>query len=316
MITVLLPTYNNSAYIESSIESILNQTFKEFELLIIDDSSTDDTAAKIKEFHDDRIVLYENDENKGLGNTLNIGLNIAKHDIIARMDADDISLPERLAIQYNFMNDNKDIDVLSCHYAMMCNGKIRYTVKTHTEHADIKRRLILHSEIMHPGTMYNKDKIIKYGGYRDIYVEDYEMWLRMKDKIVFHNLPEILLIKRYHDKSISFNSQKRDDSVYSFTGKYYLNLQTEFGIKQNEENIYKGWREYFYGSKKSARKYFIKPISNLLKSPRVFAAYFITFLNDKNFLRFKELRLRFRLSYYLHYFSKENKKARKFSDIL
>jgi glycosyltransferase involved in cell wall biosynthesis len=315
MITVLLPAYNNSEYIESAIRSILNQTFTDFELLIIDDFSSDDTVERIKNINDPRIRLILNEKNLGLGRTLNLGLEMAKYDLVARMDSDDISLPDRLSVQHDFMTANPEIGVLSCSYAMMSGGKIIYTVRAAETHAVIRQRLVLHSEIMHPCVMYRKSEILKYGGYKNIPVEDYELWLRIKDSVVFHNIQEILLLKRYHKKSLSAYSGQNNKSVHEYTSKYYGNLGREFGIKKSQENLYRGWREYFYGDKEPARKYFAKSILNLILSPRALAACFITFLNDNNFTKFKESRVRFRLAYYLLYFSKENRKARKYCGI-
>jgi glycosyltransferase involved in cell wall biosynthesis len=313
MITVLLPAYNNSEYIETAIRSILNQTFTDFELLIIDDFSTDDTVDKIKKFSDSRIRLILNEKNLGLGSTLNLGLELARYDLVARMDGDDISLPDRLSVQHDFMKANQDVGVLSGSYAMISDGKIIYSVRAAETHAEIRQRLILHSEIMHPCVMYRKSIILKYGGYKNIPVEDYELWLRIKDNVIFHNIREILLIKRFHKKAISAGTEQNNKSVYEYTEKYYTDLIKEFGIKKSEENIYRAWREYFYGYKKSARKYFVKSFYNLIIHPRALAAYFIVLFNEKNFRRFRESRMRFRLTYYLCYFSKENRKVRKFS---
>ncbi len=312
MITVLLPTYNNSLHITAAVRSILGQTFKDFELLIIDDCSTDDTVSKIKEFSDERIVLFENSQNKGLAETLNFGLKAARYGIVARMDGDDISLPDRLAKQYNFLKNNNSVHVLSSFYAVFRNNKILYTVETNTKHEEIKKRLALHSEIMHPAVMYRRDIILERGGYKNAFIEDYELWLRVKDSVVFHNLPEILLLKRYSDSSISGNIKRKNESVYEYTKKYYENPSSEFGIDDNSVNLYRGWREYFYGSAKKARYYFIKSPAAFLKSPRAVIAFFITFLTEKTFIGFKELRLRFRLVYLAKYFSSCNRSLRKY----
>lgn len=311
MITVLLPTYNNSLHITSAVRSILGQTFKDFELLIIDDCSTDDTVGKIKSFNDPRIRLIINNENKELGKTLNIGLEKAKYELVARMDGDDISLPERLQKQYEYMTANGGTDVLSCSYAVFSSDKILYTIKTSENHNDIKKRLALHSEIIHPGVMYRKSRILENGGYGDSYIEDYELWLRVKDKLKFHNLRETLLLKRYHGKSISLDIERKNKNVYEYTEKYYHNPVAEFGIDKKEENIIRGWREYFYGSRSKTRKYFLKSPFRLFLSPRIFIGLFVTFLNNNLFLKFKEMRFRFRAGYWFKYISKENRMLRK-----
>ncbi|MDD4353774.1 MAG: glycosyltransferase family A protein, partial [Candidatus Nanoarchaeia archaeon] len=110
-ISVIMSAYNTERYIAEAIESILNQTFKDFEFIIIDDGSTDDSLKIIKRYvkKDRRIKLIHNKKNIGLTKSLNKGLKIAKGQYIARMDADDISLPQRFQIQYDFLEKNKDI---------------------------------------------------------------------------------------------------------------------------------------------------------------------------------------------------------------
>ncbi|MCE1163858.1 MAG: glycosyltransferase [Bacteroidetes bacterium] len=307
-----MPTYNNSEYVSLAIRSILNQTFGNFEFLIIDDYSSDDTINKIEAFNDKRIRLIVNDKNTGLGNTLNKGLRESKFELIARMDGDDISLPERLEKQFKFMNEYGHIHVLSCHYAMFSGSKVLFDIRTCTEHEDIKRRLSLHSEVIHPGVMYRKSVILDHGGYSGGFIEDYELWLRIKDKIRFHNLPETLLLKRYHGKSISLDIEKKNRTVYSYTEKYFINPVAEFGITKSGENIIRGWREYFYGSKKSARAYFRKAPAWLFLFSRIFPGYLSTFLSKGLFVKFREMRIRFRISYLLNYFSERNRKIRNF----
>ncbi|MCI0471302.1 MAG: glycosyltransferase, partial [Candidatus Aminicenantes bacterium] len=108
MITVLMSVFNNAAYLREAIDSILNQTYTDFEFLIIDDASTDSSKEIISHYHDTRIRLIENKRNIGLTKSLNKGLHKAKGEYIARMDADDISLPDRLAVQYAFLQENPD----------------------------------------------------------------------------------------------------------------------------------------------------------------------------------------------------------------
>lgn len=311
MITVLMPTYNVSQYVGQAIRSILDQTYDDFEFLIIDDCSNDDTVERIKSFRDRRIRLIENDKTQGISDMLNIGLNEASNELIARMDGDDISFPTRFEKQLAYLKANLQADVISSDYAMFDDNKILYTVKAAERHADIRKRLALHSEIMHPAAMFKKRVITDNNGYRNIKIEDYELWLRIKDNVAFGNVPEVLLLKRYRRDSLSLNNEEKKSAVYEYTGVYFDNLNEHFGIIDKEVNIYKGWREYFYGNKKKARKYFLKSPLIFLTSTRAIAAFFSTFLNEKNFEKFKELRIRFRLNYIFGYFSEDNRLARK-----
>ena len=111
-ITVLMANYNNQRYLKQSIESILNQTYKNFDFLIIDDHSSDDSIKIIKSYSDKRIKLIKNHKNLGLTRSLNIGLKNINTEYIARMDADDISFPRRLKNQYDFLEKNTDVGIL------------------------------------------------------------------------------------------------------------------------------------------------------------------------------------------------------------
>ena len=112
LISVIMSNYNTpEEYLREAIESILNQTYKNFEFIIIDDCSTDNSLEIIKSYNDERIVLIENEENIGLTKSINKGLAVAKGEYIARMDADDVSLPQRFEKQINYMNDHTELIV-------------------------------------------------------------------------------------------------------------------------------------------------------------------------------------------------------------
>ncbi len=113
-LSVVMPVYNASRFLKEAIESILQQTFTDFEFIIIDDCSTDNSVAIIKSYKDDRIQLYFNDKNSGISYTLNKGIKLANAEWIARMDSDDISYPERLQKQHDFILQHPDGDLFSC----------------------------------------------------------------------------------------------------------------------------------------------------------------------------------------------------------
>ncbi|MBS1492642.1 MAG: glycosyltransferase [Bacteroidetes bacterium] len=312
-VSVLMTTYNNAEYLSSSIKSILSQSFKDFNFIIVDDGSTDNTKEVIGRFKDERIK-YCKIQNSGLGAALNYGLKLCDTELVVRMDADDISVTDRIEKQYNFILKNKGVDILSCWYAAFENKKLLYTIKTPQNDADIKKRFALHSEVIHAGMMYKKDKIISSGGYKPIVFEDYELWLRIKDKVTFYNMQEVLLLVRYRKNSFSReNMKEKNKLVYSIQTPYYEN---DFGKifkldSIDEENEYRGWREYFYGDEKKAGGYWNKmKMENIIK-PRILIAKIILLLPLKFILWFKENRIRFRLSYFLEYFSESNIKLRK-----
>lgn len=312
-LTVLMTTYNNEKYLQSSITSILNQTFGNFEFIIIDDGSTDNSKELIESFKDGRIKYFKI-QNSGLGAALNYGLNLCETELIVRMDADDISLPQRIEKQFAFITKNKEYDIISSWYAAFDGKNLLYTIKTPENNDNIKKRFALHSEVIHAGMIYKKDKIISAGGYKPIIFEDYELWLRLKDKVKFYNLQEVLLFVRYRQDSFSReNIVEKNKMVYEIQKPYYgKSLSENFHLKSSEEeNELRGWREYFYGNERTALQYW-KKLGVKIFTPRVLIASLVLIFPQKFILWFKENRIKFRLKYYLSYFSEENVKLRKF----
>jgi len=299
MITVLLPTYNSEKYISQAIWSILNQTFKEFEFLIIDDGSTDDTERVVKSFLDKRIN-YIKKEHTGLADTLNYGLKIAKHDWVARMDADDISHPQRLELQMNYLSDNKDIDWISCWYAVFDN-KLRYKFKLPEFSDEIVKNLVLSSSICFAGSIFSKNKIIKNNGFKGEVFEDYDFLLRVKNHLRFYNVQEILYFQRKRSKSLSRKDfEKTKNIIYNIQAPYYYNLRNEFHLKsENEINVCKGWREFIFGDQKKARKFWNSLRLNLFLYPYAVIAYIITLSSQNQFERLRKIGFKF-LPFYSH----------------
>jgi glycosyltransferase involved in cell wall biosynthesis len=314
-ISVVLPTYNCSQTISSAIKSVLNQTFNNFEFIIIDDGSIDKTEDIVRGFTDSRIK-YIKKQHTGLSDTLNYGLEIARSEIIMRMDADDICLPYRFQKQYSVFLET-DYDIISSWYAVFDEKKIKYIVKTSEGSTDIIKRLALHSEICHPALMAKKDKLMKMGGFfTDVEVDafqDYELWLRLKNKVTFYNIQKVLLLYRYRKNSLSReNLKKKYKLLYEIQRPYYnLNLLSEFNISPKEEIKYRFMREYFYGSKKELRR-IAASNKHLLLNVKCVIILAITLSPERFVLFFKEKRVKFNLSYMFNYFSNDNKHLRLF----
>lgn len=312
MVTVLMPTYNCALYISDAIRSILNQTYKEFEFLIIDDGSTDNTEQIISDFKDNRIKYFKK-ENTGLADSLNYGLKLAKHDIIARMDADDIAHPRRLEKQLAYLSIHKAVDILSCWSAFFSERRIIYTIKAPLNHEEIKNGLLLYSYIPHSGCLYSRNIILDNGGYKGGVFEDYHLWLRLMDKAKFANIPEILIFQRYRKNSLSReNLREKHKIIYPIQEPYYNDLEKHFSIHNKEDElVYKGWREYFYGTPELARQYWSAGTRIFFKDYRIVLAYMISFLPVTLFIKFKETRMKYRLQYLLNYFAAENRATRR-----
>lgn len=312
-ISVLMTCYNAAAFLEKSIQSILKQTYSNFEFIIVDDGSIDDSETVVRSFSDERIRYIKSDH-LGRAHALNYGLVQSAKDWVAVIDADDCAHPFRLEKQIRFLKDNPQIDIVSSWYAIHDGRKILYPIKSLTTHEDIKKRFILSSDIVHSGVMYRKEKIVNAGGYRETTFEDYDLWLRLRETAVFANIPEILLYVL-----VRSNSRSRQDLINRYRDHYEMmgNMYTEFGFHEfgvttrAEENIYHGWREYFYGLKPEARKYWKLLGFEIVKQPRIWLAFWVTFLPDKLFTAFKEFRWKFRFFYLVQYFGSENRNLRK-----
>lgn len=309
-ITVLLPVFNAGEYVSDAIQSILNQTFSDFEFLIIDDGSYDNSEDIVNSFNDKRI-RYIKKGHTGLADTLNYGLKITKYDWVARMDADDIAHPDRLKKQIKFINVETENVIIASWAAFFTNSTIGYTIKTPIDNKELIKKLLLHCYINHMTVLYNKNFILSNGGYNEnikVY-EDYELWLRLKGKAVFKVIPECLVFVRIRKDSLSRGGTSKK-VILGYLNKYYplAELKNKFVTKE----VYKifGWREYFYGTPKLARKYWTKSISILIK-PRILLAFFITFLPIRYIEKFKRSSVKLRLNYIIDNFLGKNEEIKK-----
>lgn len=230
-VSVLLPVYNGAEYLKDSIRSILNQTFKDFEFLIIDDGSTDNSVDLIKSFNDSRIVFIKNNENIGLIKTLNKGLDLANGEYIARMDQDDISYPERLSKQVHFMDKNPDCGV--CGSWIRTFGDVKnQTIKYETDPDIIKAQLLFLNPLAHPTTILRKDIFDKFSlRYDEFYknAEDYELWTRVANFSKIYNIPEVLLDYRVSSGQMTHKYQNAQNKMVMIIRKKALSaLKTKF----------------------------------------------------------------------------------------
>jgi len=208
VISVLMPVYNAEQYIKLAVESILNQTFTNFEFIIINDGSTDGTLGILEKYvlQDKRIRLVSR-KNKGLVITLNEGIELAKAPLIARTDADDIALPHRFAVQLAYMNSHPDVVCLGAR-SRVIDEKGRFLILTDTQigHKKLEKLALQgRSPITHPTAMVRTASVKQVGGYLlDNYpAEDLALWLNLCEIGVIDNLTDVLLEYRIHDNSIS-----------------------------------------------------------------------------------------------------------------
>ena len=229
LVTVLMPVYNGEKYLKRAIESILKQTFRDFEFLIIDDGSADKSAEIIKSFNDARIRLERNETNLGLIKTLNKRLGLAKGKYIARMDCDDISLPKRLSIQVNFMEKHPEIGICGSWVKIM-GLKQEFVNRYPQNHEEARAYLLFNTPLAHPSVIIRKEVMEKHElEYDENYkhAEDYELWSRIIKHTKLSNIPKVLLHYRMHDASVS---KKNSSEQTENSDKVRLSLIKNLGL--------------------------------------------------------------------------------------
>ena len=297
MISVLMTTYNCAAYISQAIKSIIDQTYKNFEFIIVDDGSKDNTEKIVSSFIDSRIS-YKKIEHVGRSKALNIGLESTSNEWVALMDADDIAHPLRFEQQlekYDFKYNS-----IACSWCIYFKkGRIKYFVQTPTDASALRNRMALHSYICNPSVIFNKNFILTNGGYSEDLKnsEDYELWLRLLNKSNFIVVKEYLMFMRDRDISLSRYDLELTKNEISHIQNKYSDLEKHFGITNHiEQNQKIGWRYYFYGDKKNARKTWMKHGTKYLLYPQILTALIVTCLGYKLFNWFVEKRIRLRIS--------------------
>ena len=204
-----MPVYNCQLYIREAVDSILNQTETNFEFLILDDASTDQTVSIIKSYTDSRIKLIVKPQNSGLSNSLNLGLQLAKGKYIARMDGDDISHPERFSKQITFLEANPAVVLCGSWFTLIGSERI---VKVPAQHDEIKLAFLKGNSIAHSSVMIRKQSLDAFTVVYNVSkepAEDYDLWVRLMLKGKLHNLQEVLLDYRIHGEQVT----KRQISV-------------------------------------------------------------------------------------------------------
>jgi glycosyltransferase involved in cell wall biosynthesis len=209
LISIVMPVYNCSAYLREAIESILDQSFKDFEFIIINDGSTDNSKAIIKEFCDSRIRYFEH-SNVGVAASLNIGIAVSRSDYIARFDGDDIAKKERLEKQYNYLEKHKDCVAVGAHIDIIDkDGNYLYTKKSRTNWEDIIQHLP-RTSISHSVSMYRKKSVLECGKYNEklLTAQDTLLFNQMATIGRLNNVDDVLLSYRLTPTSVSMRNSK------------------------------------------------------------------------------------------------------------
>ena len=208
LVSVLFPVYNGAYYLEESIQSILDQTYDNFEIIIIDDGSSDDSTSVIQNFSDSRIRFYKNETNQGLAATLNRAINLSKGYYLARQDQDDFSLPQRFEKQVGFLESHPDYGIVGT-WAKVRRGtkENERVIEPPTDSLTIKFELLFENQFVHSSVMIRKEVFERIGLYSTNISrqppEDYELWSRIARKFELSNIPEILHVYNRLPNSMS-----------------------------------------------------------------------------------------------------------------
>lgn len=238
-VSVLTSVYNGEKYLKEAIESILSQTFSDFEFIIVNDNSTDSSLEIIKSFKDDRINLVENKENLGLTKSLNKGLKLAKGDYIARMDADDISEPTRFEKQVKVLEENPEYTVVGSNMVLINeNGEILEDMIYPQTPEENLGNIFFANTIVHSSAMFRREFVLKLGGYNEEYKksQDYDLWLSIiENGGQLYNIQEYLLKYRTHSDSITskFGSEQEGTVVKILQKR----LKSILGVDAKEKDL-------------------------------------------------------------------------------
>lgn len=310
LISVLLPSKNAGKYIKKSVESILSQTYQNIELIIIDES-IDDTENIVSSFYSDKII-YRKVYDSNISKSLNLALKLARGDIVARMDADDISHPERLEIQFQFINKHKNINVVGTNfYFINRTGEILHKKKLPEHHERIEYWMPILSTILHPTIMTYKNILYNINGYSIKYnrAEDIDLFFRLIQKhCKFYNIQKYLYYYR-----INVNSKE----TISLTREIFKNLSYKYieqkyeHINNKHDNFDKNYKlallEYYHGKMSISRKFLFKALwFNPLKIVYISRYLIFTLLGTKLMTKLREKGIISFISKILNKFTKYN----------
>lgn len=226
LVSIVMSVYNDVRYIEDSIISVLNQTYQNLELIIINDGSTDGSDEVIRKYAnlDSRIIFINNKKNIGLAQSLNLGITIAKGSYIARMDSDDICVSKRIEIQVSFLINNPEIDVCGTYVSILRDYNNYFQIiKYPLTNKEIKFQLLSNSPLAHP-TILGKKNVFLTHRYKNYSIaQDYDLWTRMSlNNIIFANIDQVLLKYRIHKKQTTFIKQSLKFSIINDISDNYF----------------------------------------------------------------------------------------------
>ncbi|MEI8278328.1 MAG: glycosyltransferase [Bacteroidota bacterium] len=297
-VTVLMPAYNAGPYIREAIDSVLQQTYTDFEFLIINDGSKDETLSIIRSYNDQRIRLIDQ-ANKGLIDSLNDGIKLSQGSIIARMDADDVCLPNRLAVQMEYLKRNPEYIAVGSEADVMDkegNYLLRLTPIAHTNE-EVVERIDLKCPFIHPCVAFRKDAVLQVGGYpkNALTFEDHLLWKELLTVGKVCNLKDVLLKVRFNPESVTIDEKWRGEAFIEIRKRSVHNgfVSNEDAIELKEIVSKQNFSEYKHASyfamvgkkylwdnpnAQLARSHFAKAIKLYPKNKELYMLWLMTFL--------------------------------------
>ncbi|MFI5252434.1 MAG: glycosyltransferase family 2 protein [Bacteroidota bacterium] len=205
-VSVIIPMFNAERFLRSAVESVLGQTFADFECIIIDDGSTDSSEQIIRSYHDSRIKLLRNSNNLGITKSLNKGISESIGKYICRMDADDMCVPDRLLKQVTYLDSHLDVAVVGSWVILIdTQGRNIGTEQYPGSSADIMNQIFTHNPFAHSSVMIRRTVLDICGNYSANFLhnEDYDLWLRIAARFPVANIEEPLIMRRIHESNVT-----------------------------------------------------------------------------------------------------------------
>lgn len=260
-----MPVYNTAPYLREAMDSMLSQTFTDFELIVLDDCSPDNAEEILDTYDDPRIVRYKGEKNVGLSNVLNAGIEMAKGNYIARMDSDDISMPNRLQVQVDYLERHPEIDLVSVGMQLFGAKEEVWIREQHPE--KVKINALFHSPVLHASSVWRKASFEK-NGLRFIQdmvpAEDYDLWTKALLKgLKLVNLPDILYKYRIHDTQATLQTEKSAEKCRIVQQNYLKIALPSLSLKSIESFPKRLWpvffanlKDGFFNKKLLAKRFF------------------------------------------------------------
>jgi len=210
LVSILMPVYKTAAFLKEAVDSILTQSFTDFELIVLNDCSPDNADEILDAYTDPRIVRYKGEKNVGLSNVLNVGIEMARGKFIARMDSDDLSMPDRLRVQVDYLEVHPEVDLVSVGMRLFGAKEGVWVREQNPE--KVKINALFHSPVLHASSMWRKDRFDEKAlRFRQEMVpaEDYDLWVRALVKgLTLVNLPVVLYQYRIHPNQATTQADK------------------------------------------------------------------------------------------------------------